>query len=1014
MKGNVFHYILYFFVAVMIFLLISTLPTTAPEYIQFKNNFEVDTHENIMPTFVDETLIQGIAKPHMQSSDKLSGIPESFGAGACAFDYNNDGWMDLFLVNGSGQRRYFGEKEWWQSETPFTLYKNTGLNSFEDVTDIALGGSIKGWGMGCSAADLDNDGDQDLIISNFGANILLENKADGTFENSTDHAGLQGKSWSTSILTADFNNDGLLDIYILNFIKYEKGLKTYEASSGYSTGKNKQFITALFDSVPNQLYINKGNLVFEDKTAESGLADSSGRGMSAEALDINNDGFIDIFISNGQGSPNKLFLNDGKLNFIDASESYNISTIKQSTGVSIADINSDGSLDLLVGTDNKNSKLLYIKNKEGFLVDTAKELGIDKTKTSGAMTWGAILSDLNNDGKTDIFLANGFTNPDLLSPRKPQSQPNTLLINTSEGFKNCNANCYLKNDEDSGSSRSVITVDTDNDGDKDLYITQNNSLGKLLINHTPNKNWLGIKLIGSRSNKDAIGSLITLETDKRKYVKQISNASFLSSQDKRVLFNYNNETVKNLSIIWSNGEKSEIATLPQNRYIIIQEGSNIFSTYHYTSENPIKSKIVFSKQSFRLEIIDWLASSGFKNEASIEASLVLNEKLKDQSLLKILKITDLLKPQVALKAYSIGIKNDNVNIRLKAIEKLTSAEEEVTSRFLLNLFSDSSARVRCEVAKTYQHFFREEEAMVHSKYQAIPKLIHALADNNDDVKICAINALGESENYRAVKPLMQLISSIVVNSKIKSSAITALGRLREKKAEGLLTNIFHDPKEAIKHRYTALSALKRLNIIDERKFLKENLISYNNKGYISDLLEILLSLSRDQEHNIIISPVSIRESLLEFSSNKKHELSPKVLAAIRKTLLAAQHGGVKKENIEEPKKLAHKKLSEKEMKRILSTPTESIIARISILKNQKITRLNSTRSIIKTISNNKNDPLHMTALVFLVENASKKREVSFYKNEMLDKNRDEDYRFHIAKGLFRKNPTFVIDNILAE
>jgi len=1010
------NYILWIIIVVIFSITLFSIPSTPLKYKEIINTKPIVLlPDTVTPIFTDETIKQGIFKPHIQSSDHLSGIHESFGSGACVLDYNNDGWMDLFLINGSGLRRYYGEKEWWQSNTSFTLYKNTGLNSFEDVSSSAFNTELKGWGMGCSAADLDNDGNQDLIVSNYGDNFLLRNNGDETFSDITDHANFKGDEWSTSILTADFNNDGLLDIYITNYIKYKQSINTYESSSGYSDRVRKQFNAPLFDSSPNKLYINKGNLVFKDQTQKSGVKDASGKGIATEILDINNDGLMDIFVSNDQGGSNKLFINNNNLNFSDKSEFYKIASIQQTTGVKSADIDNDGFFDLILGTNNKNSKIYYKNNNNKILIDAAKKTGLDKTETSGAMTKGINLSDLNNDGRPDIFLANGFISPSNLSPLIPQGQPNLILINTPKGFDQCTTNCFLKNNNSSESSRSVVSADFDNDGDIDLYISQNNALGQLLSNKTPSQNWLGVKLVGDKSNKDAIGASVTITTDKNTYTKKINNSGFLSSQDRRILFHFRKENIESITIKWPSGLKENITNLPINQYIKIGEGKKSFTSYYSRKVQPPRSEIILSNKLHKIEVISWLSKYNKYNKANTEANTLLKTKLSTQELTKLINIANILHPEIALKIYMNGLQSNDNTLRVLSIKKLKGVEEEITSRFLLNLFYDPSPEIKCEVAKTYEHFFAEEEAMIRSKYLAIPDLIRLLNDTNIAVKNCAINALAESESHRATLPLMEIISSTTTNDETKIYAINALGRLRERKSKELLFTILHKSTESNKARYSALTALKRLNAINEHSFYIKNLNYYNEKGRLQEFLNILLDLMLDPKNNIIVNPNAIISSLEKFSKEKQNGIEKDTQKLINKIIYPQKllSGNILKNNISTKKIQTYLSASLiKEKQKILSNISENFIKRTNILNDEKITKLFSTKQILEKISSNKNDPLYGEAIEFLIKNNDNK--LSAYKKRMIDKNYDEDYRFYISKGLIHKDPDFVINNILVE
>ena len=260
------------------------------------------------PVFRDATLSSGLHFIHWQGGQKLEGLDETTGSGACVLDYDNDGWMDLFLVNGSGQSHFYRRTQWWQKPVSSALYRNESDGTFQEVTEGA-GLRQTRWGMGCVTGDLDNDGDSDLFLTTLGQNVLYRNNGDGTFTEVTTASGIQGEGWSTSAVLADYDQDGLLDIYVVNYLSYPKGAHTFERDSGFQASARPSFDPTLFNSLPNQLYHNRGGLVFEEVAQSAGVEDASGRGLAALWLDVNQDGYPDLVVSNDKGFPNSLFIN---------------------------------------------------------------------------------------------------------------------------------------------------------------------------------------------------------------------------------------------------------------------------------------------------------------------------------------------------------------------------------------------------------------------------------------------------------------------------------------------------------------------------------------------------------------------------------------------------------------------------------------------------------------------------------------------------------------------------------
>ena len=305
--------------------------------------------------FTDETIAWGIVSEHAQRSDRVRSIADTLGAGVCAFDYDNDGWIDLFIIGGSGPVHYSGHDEWWSTQRGNRLYRNTGHANFVDVTQQA-GITDNLPGMGCLAADLDNDGDDDLLITNNGRNQLLSNNGDGGFIDVSETSGLDGNQWSTTASVADIDGDGLLDLYIANYIDFSTRLKTLEAASGPNTDQQRLFDPALFQGVPNQLFKNTGNLSFEAISAPALTA--PGRTLSSHWLDLNNDQNPDLIVLNDQGSANQVLISNGDFSFEDISDNSALATLDRSANISLLTTHNNASSHTFTTTSNQRSSFL--------------------------------------------------------------------------------------------------------------------------------------------------------------------------------------------------------------------------------------------------------------------------------------------------------------------------------------------------------------------------------------------------------------------------------------------------------------------------------------------------------------------------------------------------------------------------------------------------------------------------------------------------------------------------------
>lgn len=829
------------------------------------------------PIFIDRTLEAGLVAFHQQGGHVIQGIDESLGPGACALDFDGDGWMDLFVVGGSGETRFFGQGEWWHQTIGNRLYRNLQNGRFEDVTDRA-GVKRSAWGMGCSAGDLDNDGDQDLFLTNLGENTLLENRGDGTFADVSAASGLIGSSWSTTATIADYDNDGRLDIFVANYIVYSKGAKTYEPDAGFKQLGSRRFDPTLYDGVPNQLYRNLGNLTFTDVTGSAGVASAGSRSLAATWLPLNDDLWPDLLVANDAGVPNAAYLNQGDGSFKDVTSSLLLKTGEPTYSLAVGDINNDGRNDLVMGTGSRYlTRVLFrtdaptetiaqgSRARHGF-ADRSLDIGVGLENYAAQSNWGIGLFDFNNDGFLDLFCANGLLIPDPDAPKITLGQPNVLWLNHSGHEFVESISLRSEHAMDALSSRGVVIADFDNDGDLDIYVAQNNNLGQLLYNQSPASHWLGIRLIGQAANRDAIGSSLTLRTQGKTYVRShFGAAGFLSRNDPRIRFGIGEHpAIDELTVNWPDGTRSSFSEVPIDRYIEIAQGQSEFRELRYPreSEQPkIKLTIGADVPEYRAKYLDW----ALRNEpvAGPTDELVAGLEDPDPRVRRIaIAFAGKEHTTFILGALIRRLTDSEPAVRIAAIEALGRFEADAAVRWLIRATHDSVPQVRCAAMALFEHYFREEEAVVVQKHLAVSHLISALTDDNPIVRKCTAQALGESDSYRAIQPLIAMLRDNDMQT--RAEAARSLGLLRHRMAIPSLHKRAIDHDEYPGVRTSALIALHRLSTqAFEAAFqaLMAGLDLLEPSQSIGRDLDMIHQLLADPEGELLASKYPIRQNI---------------------------------------------------------------------------------------------------------------------------------------------------------
>ena len=514
----------------------------------------------------------GIHWVHNAARSPQKFLPESTGPGCAFFDFDNDGWMDIYLVNS-------GKSDFYTPTSPLrnALYRNNRDGTFTDVTEQA-GVAGGGFGMGVAAGDYNNDGFTDLFVTQYGKSLLYHNNGDGTFTDVTDKAKLKVEGWASSAVWFDYDDDGWLDLFVCQFVDFKNS-----TGCGVSTdGKQHYCIPRAFKPMPSWLFHNNGDGTFTDVSRESGIAKHFGKGWGVVAADINNDGRMDLFVANDTVA-NFLFMNRGGGKFEDiglqADVAYSADGRPRSgMGVDAADYNEDGWIDLFVANIDEEIFSLYRNNKDETFDDVAMPAGIGLA-TRWMSGWGLKFFDYDNDGNLDLFLANGF--PDDLvesfSGEVKYREPLLLFQNVGDKFKNVS--------EQSGpvfgksfAARGLALGDFNNDGALDVLVAVNDGAPLLLRNNIGKQNhWLGLRLVGTKSNRDAIGARITYQAgDLRRNRTKVGGGSFLASHDPRVVLGLGSRTKLDwLEVKWPNpgGGTERFTDLPVDRYITIVEGT---------------------------------------------------------------------------------------------------------------------------------------------------------------------------------------------------------------------------------------------------------------------------------------------------------------------------------------------------------------------------------------------------------------------------------------------------------
>jgi len=502
--------------------------------------------------------------------------PETMVAGVALLDYDNDGYLDVFVVNGAAIPSLQKESpKYWNR-----LYHNNHDGTFTDVTEAAGVAGI-GYGMGVAVGDYDNDGWPDIYVVNVGKNQLLHNNGNGTFTDVTDKAGVGGgvldgkKMWSVSAAWVDYNNDGRLDLFVSNYCKWEVNKDPYCGPTpklrAYCHPNN-------YANLPNTLYRNNGDGTFTDVSEETGIAKYSGKGMGVAIADYDGDGFMDIFVAN-DNRPNFLFHNHGGKKFeevaLEAGVAYAQSGSSLSgMGVDFRDVDNDGLPDIWHTAVENESFPLFRNVGGGQFVEQTLPAQLAVTRTMSG--WGNGIFDFDNDGWKDLFVArsNVLDNIAQFSNRKYE-EPNSVFRNLGNGkFQEVSSEAG-PDFQVAAAYRGVAFGDIDNDGRIDAVVTVLNGSLKYFHNISKNSNhWISLKLVGKKSNRMGLGAKVRITGDdgRVQYNHATTAVGYACASDSRVHFGLGgSRVVREIEITWPSGIRQVLRDVPSDQILKVEE-----------------------------------------------------------------------------------------------------------------------------------------------------------------------------------------------------------------------------------------------------------------------------------------------------------------------------------------------------------------------------------------------------------------------------------------------------------
>ncbi len=780
----------------------------------------------------------GIFARHKYSSSKISSIKETISASACVLDVNNDGFQDLLTLSGGGFQREFGRPAWWAKPSTYTLHLNVQGRYFKSVA-IENTSLANQEGINCHAADLNDDGFQDIVITHLsGHQILLNNTILDTQSNSPfvdDQFIATGeKSFPIHALVADFNDDGFLDIYSSHFINYTKGQKTEQSEQGFSIQNQVNFKAALFDSQPNKMFFQDPKQPLNFQLADDPVFTSGvGRSLSSYFVDLNFDGKRDIIVTNAFDSRSRVFL-AARNSYSEALGDYRL-FFADNTPLMIFSkpyvSDKRANMQAYLGRKSGTASQLNFFNTETKLWETVASEVTDRRLSIQTNEWGGAAADLDGNGLSDYFIGAGGIMPMSDSGHFVIGQANRILLQTELNVfveKSTEQSAFLPQ-----SSRGAGFIDVDNDGSLELITANNN--GPFLLQKTSfpaPEFWIGLQLPRSAKFDQALVTLVAGE-NQLKQQNGFAKNGFLQS-DGRLLFVLPKTSAWILQITLSSGESLDFTLTDLNQYYLVTQEGNLeqIAKTQPMSVNygPLKDlqEIQGLPQDKQLA---WLDMQNPSAEVFIPLLDQVWKFLSPETKTALFDRYTINPYWLNLYIIEKSLQYDSDILSQSLIQYLQSIEPEYAERWVLPFIEGLQGEALCRSMDAFKAIFHEEEAMVLSKQLLVAPLIKQFRRANNADKLCILNALGEAENRRIT---VQLLSSLAQESskEVKAAIINTLGNIRDSRAKPILDDILETSMESALIA-ESLIALKRMQSLDLASALQSITIRLDKKKRIS-------------------------------------------------------------------------------------------------------------------------------------------------------------------------------------